>query len=101
MAEDKDKTKNPPEVEGADEGAGAKPTPTPKRKKNPGDELIQVRSTQKEAGKNGSWKQAFWEVNENHPNGELWIADGKIHLAAKTSKLMQAITDEKIELVED
>lgn len=60
---------------------------------------IKVRSTQKEPAKNGSWERAFWERHADHPEGEVWIADGEIHEVAETPKVREAISKEKLEEV--
>lgn len=52
--------------------------------------LVKVKST---LGKkpDGGFPLAFYERNEDHPDGEAYIADDQVHAIAPTSAAMQAL----------
>lgn len=75
------------------------PLPAPAPKPKATEDQLTVVSTQKEAGKNGGFKVAFWERNSDHPDGEVWIADDQPHIVGRTRAITQAILDGKIEEV--
>ncbi len=65
-------------------------------KKTAKGKTLRVRSTQEQPNGNGSWNQAFYERDEAHPEGEVWIADGEIHEVGDTPKVRLAIANKKL-----
>lgn len=45
-------------------------------------------------GENGSFKAVFFEKDEQHPDGQAWIADDQTHEVFPTSKVLLAIKQE-------
>lgn len=46
--------------------------------------------------KDGSHPLALWEKNENHPEGEIWVAGDVVVEAALTPEVIAAIRNEKV-----
>jgi hypothetical protein len=62
---------------------------------DPKPKLIKVRSTLP-VKKDGGAQVALYEVDSNHPNGEVYIAGEGVHEVAETSGVNRAITEGKL-----
>lgn len=58
--------------------------------------LISVRSTHREAYADGGYRQVFRERHPDHPDGEAWIANNKVHQVARTEAVNRAIVVDKL-----
>lgn len=89
------------EVTGAPPADAAEAPARSSKKAVDGPEMIQVRSTNREKTVKGGYTRAFRERHPDHPGGEAWIANHRVHTVANTDAVKRAVlVDKTLEIVD-